>query len=191
MLMSSKNEIVYSDSELVKLLSQDNSEIFECIYRSYASKLYGYARKNIALKEDCEELIQEVFESLWARRTELAHVSELSPYLYRMVKYKIIRYFQHKNVVKRYEEHYKIFETIYESSDNRDIIDVQSAIMLNISDLPERCQYALKLRLFEGLSNAEIAKHMNIGKTTVENYMVKALNHLKANKKQLSKLINT
>jgi RNA polymerase sigma-70 factor (ECF subfamily) len=171
----------HSDTELIALLTEGDRGAFEVIYRKYASDLYRYARKNISVKEDCEEIIQDVFESLWTRHDELSHVTVLSAYLFRMVKYKVIRYFQHSAVKKRYAEHYLLFEAIYESSslEEKDGSRVLSLIDKGLADLPERCRMAVKLRLTEDLSNGDIAKRMNIQKSTVENYMVTAFNHLR------------
>jgi RNA polymerase sigma-70 factor (ECF subfamily) len=171
----------HTDTELVSLLIEGNPTAFEAIYRRYASDLYRYARKNISSKEDCEEIIQDVFESLWTRHDELEHVTVLSAYLFRMVKYKVIRYFQHSAVKKRYAEHYLLFEAVYESwgEQDKEGSPVQSLIDKGLADLPERCRLAVKLRLTEDLSNGDIAKRMNIQKSTVENYMVTAFNHLR------------
>ncbi len=172
----------HSDTELAALLSTGDKDAFESIYRRYGSGLYRYARKNITVKEDCEEIIQEVFESLWARRESLGNVTSLGAYLYQMVKYKVIRYFQHYRVRKKYAEHYRLFEAVFDSIDEGegDPTSVQMMIERKMAHLPERCQQALKLRLTENLSNSDIAKRMNIKKSTVENYMVTALAYFRA-----------
>ncbi|WP_079685329.1 sigma factor [Ohtaekwangia koreensis] len=54
---------------------------FQTIYSRYATKLYSYARKNIPLKEDCEQIVQEVFVSIWARREKLTNVTAVESYL--------------------------------------------------------------------------------------------------------------
>jgi len=172
----------YSDALLVRLLSAGDKKAFEAVYKRYASNLYAYARKNIAVKEDCEEIIQEIFESLWTRHSKLVHVTTLGSYLFRMVKYKVIRYFQHNAVKRKYAEHYKLFEAVYDSTNGgeSELSDIQAMIERSISELPERCQLAIKLRLVENLSNHDIAIRMNIKKSTVENYMVTALRHFRA-----------
>src|SRR5258706_13678882 len=122
---------------------------FEAIYRTYAPGLYRYARKNISVKEDCEEIIQEIFESLWTRRESLGHVTVLNAYLFRMVKYKVIRYFQHHAVRKKYEEHFKLFEAVYGSiwEEERDMSFVLSVLENGMDRLPGPCQFAFKLCL--------------------------------------------
>jgi RNA polymerase sigma-70 factor (ECF subfamily) len=178
----------HTDTELAALLSRGDSIAFETIYRRYASSLYRCAGKNITSREDCEEIIQEVFESLWSRRESLGNVTALGAYLYQMVKYKVIRYFQHHRVRKKYAEHYRRFEVVYDSinEEEGDPSSVQIMIDRNIAQLPERCQQALKLRLTENLSNGDIAMRMNIKKSTVENYMVTALAYLRTTYQNLS-----
>ena len=170
-----------NDIELIVLLSIGDQKAFEAIYRRYASDLFRYARKSIALKEDCEEIIQDIFESLWIRRENLSHITVLNAYLFRMVKYKVIRYIQHNSVKKKYTEHYRLFEALYETSiaEEDEPSPVQAMVKKALAQLPERCQLAVKLRLHENLSNGDIAIRMNIKKSTVENYMVAALSHLR------------
>jgi RNA polymerase sigma-70 factor (family 1) len=171
----------YTEAELTMLLSEGNRKAFEVIYRTYGPALYRYARKNIAVGEDCEEIVQEIFESLWLRRHDLRRITVLSAYLYQMARYKIIRYFQRAAVRKKYAEHYTLFEAVFEQSpvEERTPDSWLSVIEKGLAELPDRCRLAVKLRLTENLSNAEIALRMKITKGTVENYMVTALSHLK------------
>lgn len=43
---------------------------FEYMYKSNVQFLFNFAKKNISSREDCEEMIQDVFLSLWERQTE-------------------------------------------------------------------------------------------------------------------------
>ncbi len=176
-----------TDVELVALLTAGDKKAFEAIYRKYARDLYRYARKNIPLKEDCEEIIQDIFESLWVRH-ETLQVKTLRSYLFNMVRYKVIRYCQHKTVKKKYADHYRLFEAVYDNVNEaeRDTSSTYAMIEKSISILPERCQVAVKLRLDENLSNGDIAKRMNITKKTVEMYMFKAFSHLRSSYPNMS-----
>ena len=179
----------YSDDKLVSLLHAGDKFAFETIYRKYMPELMRYAAKNMGRKEDAEEIIQDVFISLWQRHETLL-IGSLRQYLYQAVQYKIIRYFQHQSVKRKYAEHYKIFETVYDASS--DTVQSPEALHLKIEKcleaLPDRCRQALHLRLTENLSNPEIARRMNITKKTVELYMFKAFNHLREHGKELLEL---
>ena len=170
------------DADLIAALNRSDKGAFETIYRLHAGRLYGYARKNIALKEDCEEIVQEIFESLWARRERLSIRAPLRAYLLGMVRYKIIHYFRKKATIRKFTEHFLLFEALYEQAEGAagSAANIQSALDKLIAELPRRCQEALKLRLAENLSNREIAQRMNIATRTVESYMLRAFQHIRA-----------
>ena len=175
-----KTPIAADDAGLVARLSQADPLAFEEIYRQYSKDLYRFARKNIQSTEDCEEIIQDIFESLWRRRESL-NVISLRHYLYNAVRYKVIRYFQHQSVKRRFSSHYTFFEELYDSihegaDANEDVIALLEEKM---APLPERCRIAFGLRLHENLSNGEIAERMNISKKTVEVYMFKAFQYFR------------
>ena len=170
----------HSDPELTTLLTRGDKAAFEVIYRKYAPELYRYARRNISCKEDCEEMIQDVFESLWVRRSDL-RIGSLRHYLFTSIRYLIIRYFRQKGVRQRYIAHFRLFEVLYDSMDGEEKSpeDVQAMLIRSLDGLPERCQLAIRLRIVENLSNNEIAERMNITRRTVELYMFKAFKHMR------------
>ncbi len=171
-----------TDPELVAALLNGEEQAFEVIYFRYVKPLTRYVRSRIANKEDSVEIVQEVFESIWARHTGLSHITLLEAYLFRMVKYKIIRYFQHHQVVKKYGDHFKAFESLVtdaEEESSSELDHLRALINKSMDALPERCRMAVTLRLDENLSNGDIADRMNIDKATVKRYMTFALNHLR------------
>ena len=180
-----KNYERYTDEELVALLIKGDRNAFEAIYRRYASDMYRYVRRNINVKEDCEEMLQDFFESLWLRH-DILKINSLRHYVYNSMRYMIIRYIQHRGVEKRYVDYYTAFSSIYDVAESHDPKALQDLLLKSLEGLSERCQMAMRLRLQEDLSNAEIAKRMNISKGTVELYMCKALAHLRSTKQKLS-----
>lgn len=170
----------HTDAELVTALTLGDRKAFEIIYRKYARDLLRFARKNISIHEECEEIVQEVFVSIWSRRSSLK-IQSLRVYLFSMVKYMTVKYFQHNKVKKRYAEHYLIFEALYDNMEESafDEKEMQAMIEKSLSKLPERCGVAIRLRLYENLSNAEIAERMKVTKKTVENYVVMFTAHFR------------
>ena len=178
----------HTDHELLSALMEDDRYAFEVIYRKYVRYLFNYLRKNIAAKEDCEEIIQEIFEALWTKRSTLRIQTSLKAYLLGMARYKIVHYFRKGTLRRKYAEHFALFEAVYAEADDAEINHpaIQSTLEKLITELPERCQEALKLRLSEDLSNPDIAKRMNISTRTVEAYMFRAFNHIRSSYKQFA-----
>jgi RNA polymerase sigma factor (sigma-70 family) len=170
-----------TDKQLLDRLRDGDGQVFGDIYHSNVRELYRFLRRNIETKEDCEEIIQNIFVSLWSRREELPEDLAFKPYIFKMARHQIIHYFRDSAVRKKYEAHYKLFEAVYEETNgfSENVTDLKSILDNGLKDLPKRCSDAVKLRILENLPNAEIAKRMNINKGTVENYIVTAVKHMR------------
>ncbi len=140
------------------LLIGGSRKAFEEIYHTYAVLLINFARKSIANKEDCEEIVQEVFESLWAKRATLQHLTSMRAYLFKMVRYKIVDYIRHSAVKKKYEAHYLLFARVDNSGYAKgDLSEIHAFIDHCVRALPDRCQTAFRLRFDENLSYKDTA----------------------------------
>lgn len=171
----------HMDSDLVDLIKQGDQRAFETVYRRYAKHLFGYALRRVCVREDCEEIVHDVFESLWKRRDHLT-ISSLKHYLFNSVRYMVIRYFNHRGVKRKFLDYYRMFETTYQVADDdrqHDPHAIHAQLLQHIGELPDRCQEVIRLRLTENLTNGEIAERMNINKTTVQLYISKAFAHLR------------
>lgn len=170
---------VRQDRELALLIG-GNRKAFEEIYHAYAVALINFARKSIPNKEDCEEIVQEVFESLWAKHATLQHLTSMRAYLFKMVRHKIVDYIRHSAVKKKYEAHYLLFARVDNSDPAKsDRSEIHELIDHSVRTLPDRCQTAFRLRFDENLSYKDIADHMNISTKTVEKHISAALQHLR------------
>ncbi len=168
-----------TDPELLALLRAGDEAAFETIYRRYAKDLLRYARKNVPVREDCEEMVHEVFTSLWERHNRLL-IESLKHYLFNSIRYMVIRYFHNRGIRKRYVEHYTVFAELHDTGKlAEEELPLQEKLLKCLAGLPERCREAMTLRIVDNLSNTEIAQRMNISKGTVEVYMTRALTHLR------------
>src|SRR5688572_24325986 len=94
-----KNFKAYSDEGLLKLLKRQELGAFEEIYMRYWKKLYTAAYKRVQSREISEELVQDIFTSLWVNR-QVLKVETLSAYLYSAIKYKVINHLE-KEISRR------------------------------------------------------------------------------------------
>ncbi|MGC3947966.1 MAG: sigma-70 family RNA polymerase sigma factor [Chryseolinea sp.] len=166
-----------NEVELLASLQSGDQSAFESIYRRYSKELYRRARRLILNKEDCEEIIQEVFESLWRKRNS-AEIRSLRAYLYRAVANKVMDHIRKDYRHKRYVEHFRLFEALYSQGETGN--NLSQMIEAGLRQLPERVQMAIRLRLSENLSNDEIAQRMKVTNKTVENYMHQVYAHFRA-----------
>ena len=77
-----------SDTELQKKLQSHDQPAFEVLFDRYWKRLYSYAFKIYKEEAICEDIVQEIFISLWGK-SATSTILNLEAYLVRAVKYKV------------------------------------------------------------------------------------------------------
>ncbi|MEQ8301920.1 MAG: RNA polymerase sigma-70 factor [Cyclobacteriaceae bacterium] len=155
---------------------------FEKIYDENAQPLFRFINSRIRNKEASEEIIQDLFLSLWEKRNMLEVQSSFPSYLFGAARYKILDYIRSESVRAKYAEEFKRFFIDNTPSTAEGLLhlkELQFKIDSSLSQLPPKCQKAFRLSRMEHKSIYEIAEEMHISKRTVENYITQALSHLR------------
>src|SRR5687768_14689581 len=182
-----KNFKAYSDEGLLKLLKQQELGAFEEIYMRYWRKLYSAAYKRVQSREISEELVQDIFTSLWVNR-EILQVEILSAYLYSAIKYKVINHLE-KEISRRLYTEAKLKAFIPVENGTEETVylnELSLALEKEIQKLPPKRQQIFKLSRQEHLSIKQVASHLGISEKTAENQLGKALKVLKVNLKHFN-----
>jgi DNA-directed RNA polymerase specialized sigma24 family protein len=76
------------DQELIILIKQDDSNAFTKIYQKYWQELYNAAYKRNRNREQCQDIVQNVFTDLWNRRMALT-IDNLQAFLHTAVRFQV------------------------------------------------------------------------------------------------------
>ncbi|MES2808537.1 MAG: RNA polymerase sigma-70 factor [Bacteroidota bacterium] len=181
----------FTDNELIVLMAQDNREAFTQLYQRYWDKIFAVAMHRLDDVNEAEEIVQEIFLSLWARRKNLQLTHGLNTYLSVAVKYKVINH-----LASRHRRQLQVDELINTSpiSHNTtnewfDEKELRAQLEKTISQLPEKCRIVFLLSRDENKTYAEIAAELNISQKTVEAHMSKALSTLRQSLKVAAPLL--
>jgi RNA polymerase sigma-70 factor (ECF subfamily) len=171
---------VYSDDKLVELMRQQDMAAFDEIYYRYWKRLYAMAYNRVHSKMVAEELVQEIFISVWVNRATL-QVQNLSGYLFTATKYKVISYYERQLTRKTYlEKQIAIAQDRDDTTEQTVLLnDLHDALDREVSKLPARCQEVFRLSREENLSIKQVAEQMGVSEKTVENQLLKALKVLR------------
>lgn len=173
---------LYTDDTLLKMMSNDNEEAFSLLYRRYWQGLFVTAAKALRGKDEAEDVVQEVFLSLWNRRRELQIESSLAGYLQTSVRYKAIHYIE-KHITRR-----NYLSTIADVEINAisataeiqlQLKELQLAIRHAIEKMPPRMQEVYQMSRHEHLTHKEIAQRLAISEETVKKQVQYALRLIK------------
>lgn len=167
---------------LVRLLKQDNEVAFQKIYHSYWDKLFAYTYNRLHIREISEEVVQDVFFSLWTKRDSIMITSSLSAYLYGATKHRLLNEIRSAKVRSAYASDYASFiKNLHDNSnvEQQDMNDLVHSIEARVSELPKQCRVVFRLSRQEYIPNQSIAAELKISVKTVENYLTQALKHIR------------
>lgn len=176
----------YSDEQLLKLLKDDDERAFKSLYGRYWPKLFETAYKRLKSNEAAEEIVQDIFTTLWCNRMKIEVRHTFSTYIHSALKYKVLDYYRSLIIQNRYIEAVQQEKTHYSLQVEEKLIfnELNTAIEAEISRLPDKCREVFNLSRKENLSFKEIALQMEISVNTVEKHVGKALKILRTNLKE-------
>lgn len=171
-----------NSSDKALLLSADEQRSFRILYDKYWQELYRKAIARLQNEDDAEDVVQEVFVSLWRNRHSISVEDSLAPYLFSALKYATLKLLYRK--AKKGLILPKSLQNIeVESSTVENYIDCKELtqnIEHEVQNLPGRMREIYQLSRVEQLRNAEIAARLNISEQTVKNTLTVTLKRLKS-----------
>ncbi|WP_400261347.1 RNA polymerase sigma-70 factor [Sphingobacterium sp. SG20118] len=172
-----------SDEELILMLKAGSNPAFTELYDRYWKKLFTAAANKVYNLEEAEDIVQQIFISIWNRREELEIHTSLSSYLSVAVKYRVLKYL---NASFKYQHISDIVadSVLSELSDDSTqqwlaFQEVNQRLQLLVEGLPERCRLVYEMSRIEGRSHKEIAATLDLSEKTIEWYITRALKTIK------------
>ncbi|MHA7110249.1 RNA polymerase sigma factor [Sunxiuqinia elliptica] len=170
-----------NEIELIQKLKAGDSAAFETLFGLYAGKLFYFVNKYLDLKEEAEEIVQDVFLNLWKHKKEIRSEKAFKSYLYQIALNNIRNYFNKKLVQEKHKQ--LIAQNyLFEKESDADELDYESVIKKVdqlIDQLPPKRKEIFLLSRKEGLDISEIADYLNISEATVKNQITSAVAFLK------------
>jgi RNA polymerase sigma-70 factor (ECF subfamily) len=175
-----------SDATIMESVKSGDLRMFENFFRSHYQMLCYYALKFVSSPDTAEEIVQDLFYTLWEKREELTITTSLKAYMYAATHNRCLKYLDHRQIELKYEKYYReqAVDSYEPASDMTNINEIQQVINKTLDSLPEKCSRIFRLNRFEGLRYNDIAKELSISVKTVEAHMGKALKMLRKNLKE-------
>lgn len=172
---------------LLQQLQAGNTCAFTRLYHHYSGQLYVNILKMVKDEQVTEEIVQDIFASIWQKRGELQFDHSFAAYLYRMAQNKVVDFYRKlsrdRSLYKKFKaittEHYSHIEEALHYKENEAILRQAIAI------LPSQQKKVFQLCKKEGWSYKQAGEQLGISQNTVKEHLVKAntaiRNYLHAN----------
>ena len=169
------NQLVNHNDTLSALKTGDRAA-FELLFKSMYKRLVGYAYQFIKDKDQCEELVQDAFYHIWAKRAEIEINSSVQAYLFSAVRNKALNEIAHQKVVQLHRQ--EAVEDEPHEQNPLEQTELGELIAKAVEKLPLERRKVFYMSKYEGKKFKEIADELGISIKTVENQMGKALKFL-------------
>lgn len=174
--------IMPNNCELFKQIAEGDKTAFKFIFELYKERFFFAAHKLTRSAYLSEEIVQEVFITLWLKRSLLGAACKPENYLFSILYNCIYHQFkkigEYKNMMRIIEENgiennEPAIEDKLQEKQKKKILDII------ISQLPQQQQLVYKLSKQEGLSRLEIAGLMSIAPNSVKNHLLTAVKSIR------------
>jgi RNA polymerase sigma factor (sigma-70 family) len=169
----------YTEPELIDLLKLRQQTAFSYLYDNYASALYGIIVSIVPDRELANDVLQEVFVKIWKQvSTYDASKGRLFTWMMNIARNASIDMLRSKNY-QRSQQNRELTETVYEKGGSTSTNVEQIGLRKLVNSLKEDYRILLELAYFEGLTQDEISKMLNMPLGTVKTRLRTALIQLR------------
>ena len=181
-----------NEVDLLARLSGGDEHAFTEIYNLYWKRLIALAYSYTRDKFQSEEIVQEVFMSLWNRKNTL-EIKSINAYLATSVKFAVFRHISRSNrkeqIIENIAKDGRVFSSYNLPDELFHVKFLEEYVNQIVEELPEKCRLVYISSRKQEMTIPEIAAEMNIADKTVEAHLTKALKTLRLNLKDVLLLV--
>lgn len=159
------------------MASSPNQDISDKNFKTLYFDYYPVAQRTAIyiLKdgEAAEDVAQNVFLKLWDRREQLDELNNPKAYIVQMARNGALDALKKNDFLGEEHMPLEFVDDLVESDPKSE--DMRQAIEKAVAQLSPKCRLVFSLSRFEGLSNPEIAAHLDVSIRTVETQISNAL----------------
>ena len=159
---------------------------FEDLFRTQYAALCGFAFRYVRSAEGAEDLVQDVFSTLWAARGSVRIRTSMRAYLFAAVRNRALNARKHHAIETDWErdeaddDARSLHPRPSQPDELLDRSQLEAELSAALASLPERCALVMRLRWREQMSHAEIAETMGISVKGVEKQLERGIKSLRA-----------
>lgn len=150
----------------------DSESLFGELFRDYGSRIYAVCYRFTGSRDDAEDIVQSVFETVWKNIGKIEKVEAKLAWLNRVAVNKCIDFRRKKKESVQFNEDY---HSGLEDRDNELNNIVKNAVL----SLPAQQRVAIILTKYEGYSLEETGMSMGISERAAEGLVYRAKQSLK------------
>ncbi len=177
---------IRTESGLSESIKNGDVKAFKQLYEESHEDLYYFAKKYIPDNQLCEDAVQEIFVKLWQKRSTIDTDKSIRGFLFTCMKNHLLN--QIRSNKRRIVEACEMNEFMHPSEHTTGIDislnEYRSILQHGIEQLPEKKRRIFKMKIYDGLCNAQISEKLSISVNTVKVHFYHSRLHVRKYLKQ-------
>ena len=170
---------IYQEGELVLLLKQRHEHAFSYLYDHYSGSLYSVIVSIVPDRELANDLLQEVFIKIWRQIESYDNAKgRLFTWMLNVARNASIDAVRSKNF-QQSQQNRELTENVYDQGGSIQTNTDKIGLRKIVHKLKDEYKVLVELSYFEGYTQDEISKMLNIPLGTVKTRLRTALTQLK------------
>lgn len=164
------------EHELLRLFKTGDQKTFTVFYDRYSPSLFQRILQLVGVQSIAEELLQEIFVTLWEKRETISIEQNFAAYLHRIAVNKAIDFFRRlKRDRLLYQRVLQTSAALYSHVEEQ-VVSAETATIFQaaIDKLPPQRKQVFHLCKMEGRSYQEVSHLLGISTSTINDHIVKA-----------------
>ena len=170
-----------TDQQLFTRLRAGEAPALDELFRRYYTDLCRVALRFVNNEQEAEDIVQELFVSIWEKREKQRDdLESVGPYLRRATRNRSLNFLRDRKRIPVDDGEVPLtIATPDQADDALERDELRQQIHGAIDSLPERCRLVFVMSKIEDMSHKEIAGALDISPKTVENQMTRAYRYLR------------
>ena len=183
-VMRRADQVLSRDEEraLVGRLQAGDPDAFAAIVARYAERLTRFAFYIVGSHDAADDVVQQVWVQLWERRA-IVEPDQLTPYLYRAVRNRALNEQSASAVRERFRANVQAEAATGTATaavpSPEDAVLTIAVVQAAVDRLSDRRRLAIRLRLEEELTHAEIAEILGVSAVAAQRLVARAIADLR------------
>ena len=165
---------------------------FKQLYEEYYAPFCLYAKRFIDDMNTCQDIVSEVFASLWSKQDSFQLNKETAlGYLKMCVRNSCLNHIKHQEYEWSYAERCQKQDPIYAIAPDSiyTLDELYQMLYETLKKMPPNYRIVFTKDFFEGKSHAEIAQEMNLSVRSIDRYKQRTMEFLRNELKEFLPLI--
>ncbi|WP_175633181.1 RNA polymerase sigma factor [Pedobacter ghigonis] len=170
------------ESNFFLLVKLDKNKAFNLVFDAYWNALYKQAYKKVHCTELAQDLVQDVFVSLWDKIELLDAEGSVLAYLFAILRNKILKLYEKDSVRLKYAVSVTANVAPSDVHSQNTILEkeLKAIIDAEVERMPVRMKEIYLLKREDDLSIKQIAQDLSLSEQTVKNQLQMAYQRLRA-----------